>query len=83
MSKYFRHKPTVRKPHYKTPEPWLVAGACVDYHSIIGGPVTKPSMVVRTDPQQLSHGQWVVWLEKHAGCVAIEAVTQTTRTEGC
>ncbi len=53
---------------------WLVVGTVVDYHSIIGGPVTQPGMVVRHGPQMMC-GSWVVWLTGKAGCVAVDACT--------
>ena len=56
-----------------TPPAWLVAGVRVDYCAIIGEPPTQRNMSLRTDPEQLDSGQWVVWLEGKAGCVAVEA----------
>lgn len=54
---------------------WIQAGVVVDYHSIIGGPVTRAEMVVREPAQRLPSGQWVCWLSGKAGCVACESVT--------
>lgn len=61
-----------RKKH-KAPPPWLVAGARVDYCSVIGRPPTDRDRVVRTDPEQLASGAWVVWLEGKSGCVSVDA----------
>lgn len=63
-----------REPAARPPE-WIFEGAKVDYHSLIGGPVTDPGMVVRGEPWQLGQGDWVVRLEGRAGGVAIEALT--------
>jgi len=54
---------------------WLQVGTVVDYHSIIGGPITKSAMVVREPAQRLPGGQWVCWLRGKAGCVSCDAVT--------
>jgi hypothetical protein len=55
----------------------------VDYHAVIGGPITQYSMHVRTGPRQLSDGgAWVVWLDGKAGCVAVEACTEATGSLG-
>lgn len=59
------------------PEPrWLKVGDVVDYHAMIGGPVTQAGMVVRAGPQLLMGHTWVVWLHGKAGCVAVDAVTK-------
>jgi hypothetical protein len=73
----------VRGAEHKRPQPWLVDGAMVDYHAVIGGPITQYSMHVRTGPRQLSDGgAWVVWLDGKAGCVAVEACTEATGSLG-
>lgn len=54
---------------------WIQVGTIVDYHSIIGGPITKAAMVVREPAQRLAGGQWVCWLRGKAGCVLCDAVT--------
>jgi len=64
----------------EAPPEWLRVGSGVDYHSIIGGPVTQAGLVVRDGPRQLSAGDWVVWLEGKGGCVAVEAVTPAKET---
>lgn len=55
------------------PPAWLVAGAIVDYCSIIGRAPTEHAMVVRHGPQQLGHGDWVVWLHGKSGAVSVLA----------
>jgi hypothetical protein len=54
---------------------WIQVGTIVDYHSIIGGPITKAAMVVRKPAQRLPGGQWVCWLRGKAGCVSCDSVT--------
>ena len=54
---------------------WIQIGTRVDYHPIIGEPATDFDLVIRAGPQKLPGGQWVVWLEGKAGCVAVEAVS--------
>ena len=54
---------------------WIQIGTIVDYHAIIGGPITKAAMVVREPAQQLPGGQWVCWLRGKAGCVSCDSVT--------
>jgi len=54
---------------------WIKIGTLVDYHAIIGGPVTKARMEVREPAQRLTSGHWVCWLKGKAGCVSVEAVT--------
>lgn len=63
------------------PPTWLVVGARVDYHSIIGGPVTLANVRVRTDPWQLGDGTWVAAIEGKAGGVAVAALTPATAHE--
>jgi hypothetical protein len=58
------------------PPNWIRPGARADYHSVIGGPVTKPGLTVVSDPQLLGGHTWVVWLDGVRGCVAIEAITE-------
>jgi hypothetical protein len=63
----------MRKPK---PKPgWIKVGDVVDYHSIIGGPVTHPGLKVLNGPELLGGHPWVVWLEGHRGCVAVDACT--------
>ena len=49
-------------------------GDWIDYHEIIGGPVTQPRMQVISDPVMMC-GTWVVWLHGKSGCVSTEACT--------
>lgn len=60
---------------------WVAVGARVDYHSIIGGPITQRDLVVRAGPQWMG-GSWVVWLTGKAGCVAVEACTPVEGSPG-
>lgn len=57
------------------PKDWMVIGAKVDYSSIIGGPATMVAAEIRSGPERLSSGEWVVWLEGKSGCVSISAIT--------
>lgn len=58
-----------------TPPPaWLVDGVLVDYHSVIGGPVTRPSVRVRGSAFKSESGAWVVFLDGVSGYVACAAV---------
>lgn len=57
------------------PPAWPSVGDHVDYHSIIGGPVTQHDLVVRSGPQLMGRS-WVVWLTGKAGCVAVEACSR-------
>ena len=54
---------------------WLQVGTVVDYHAILGGPITKAAMVVSEPAQRLAGGQWVCWLRGKAGCVSCDSVT--------
>lgn len=59
----------------RAPAKWIKPGARADYHAVIGGEVTAPSMLITTEPSMMC-GSWVVWLEGKAGCVAVEALTR-------
>lgn len=50
-------------------------GLKVDYHNIIGGPVTLSNCTIRTDPHYLPGSGWVIWLHEKSGCVSIEQLT--------
>ena len=54
---------------------WPKVGDLVDYHSVIGGPVTQAGLIVREPVQLLGGHSWVVWLAGKAGCVFVEALT--------
>lgn len=53
---------------------WIGLGLRVDYHALIGGPVTKPDLEI-TALQRGASGRWVAWLKGHRGCVACEALS--------
>lgn len=53
----------------------------VDYHGIIGGPVTKPNLVVRCDPYIDCAGQEVVFVSGVSGCVSVKALTPAREEE--
>ena len=50
-------------------------GMTVDYHGIIGGPVTKEKCIVESDPWELGHGTWVVKISGVRGGVDLAAIT--------
>lgn len=54
---------------------WLMPGVVVDYHSIIGGPVTEAGLAVLGKPFILGGHSAVVALKGKSGVVAVEAVT--------
>lgn len=54
---------------------WVRPEVLVDYHSVIGGPVTQGGLVVRAGPVRDAAGQWVCWLTGKSGSVAVEALT--------
>ena len=53
----------------------LEMGALVDYHSEIGGPVTKTNCKIRSGPWQLGSGQWVIKISGMAGGVSLDALS--------
>ena len=54
---------------------YLEIGTLVDYHSEIGGPVTKPNCAIRSAPWQLGNGQWVIKISGMAGGVSLDALS--------
>lgn len=50
-------------------------GMTVDYHEIIGGPVTTPRCKVQSEPWQLGSGTWVVKISGVRGGVDLAAIT--------
>jgi hypothetical protein len=50
-------------------------GDKVDYHSVIGGPVTKAGLTITSDPLYMPSGDMVVFVDGVSGYVAIEALT--------
>ncbi len=55
--------------------PLICIGELVDYHSVIGGPVTEFGRRVLSGPELLGGHTWVVWIEGYRACVAAEACT--------
>jgi|LGVE01.1.fsa_nt_gb hypothetical protein len=51
-------------------------GMLVNYHSMIGGPVTKEECVVESEPWQLGCGEWVVSINGVRGGVSLDALTK-------
>lgn len=64
-----KHKHTIRK------------GDKVDYHSIIGGPVTLAGATVTEDPYQMASGHWVTFISGKSGCVSLDALTLAETTD--
>ena len=62
----------------KRPPAWLKPGVRVDYHAMIGGPVTLAGATVRSGPHRMGD-HWSVWLEGKASSVDVEAVTRAKR----
>jgi hypothetical protein len=55
---------------------WLKVDQFVDYHSIIGGPITKYGLkVVYIGKMNSSSKEDVVWVDGISGCVAVKALT--------
>lgn len=52
----------------------------VDYHAVIGRPVTHPQMVVRVVMEEVSSLP-LYWLEGKVGCVAEDALTVPDRDD--
>jgi|LGVF01.1.fsa_nt_gb hypothetical protein len=50
-------------------------GMLVNYHSIIGGPITKEQCVIRSKPWQLGCGECVVLINGMSGGVSLNALT--------
>ncbi len=51
-------------------------GMIVDYHSEIGGPVTKRNCKVRSIPWLIGHGEWIVLIDKMSGAVSLKAISK-------
>ena len=60
-------------------------GDLVDYHSIIGGPVTKPGLTVTHEPYYLGgpKGALVCFVDGVSGCVAVKALTPAVEVPQC
>ena len=59
---------------------WIVVGAIVDYHGVIGGPVTQAGLMVRDAPFEIGgrgcrSGGWCAMLNGKTGWVACDALT--------
>ena len=50
-------------------------GMLVDYHSMVGGPITKPRCQITSEPWPLGHGDLVVKIDKMRGGVSLDAIT--------
>ena len=57
-------------------------GMNVDYHSMIGGPVTKPNCKIMSEPWQLGSGTWVVKIDQVRGGVDLAAISSKEYYEG-
>jgi hypothetical protein len=68
----------------KRPSFWMPrAGDIVDYHSIIGGPISSHGHTV-TSVGELPSGSAVAWISGKAGCVSVDSLTphiEATRGE--
>lgn len=54
----------------------IEVGDRVDYHSIIGGPITSKDHTVKLiGPEPNNFGCNVAWVSGKSGCVAIEALS--------
>lgn len=59
-----------RRPSFWMPR----AGDAVDYHSIIGGPISSHGHTV-TSVGELASGSPVAWITGKAACVSVDALT--------
>lgn len=54
----------------------ITVGYKVDYHSIVGGPVTSTGHTIRAvERRPNNYGRDVAWVTGKAGCVALDALT--------
>lgn len=61
----------------------IKVGDVVDYHSIIGGPVTSTGHTVQSISRKPNNfGCDVAWISKKAGCVAMQALTPSHANNG-
>ena len=51
-------------------------GMLVNYHSMIGGPVTKELCAIESKPWQLYCGEWIVSISGVRGGVSVNALTK-------
>jgi hypothetical protein len=62
----------------------IMVGDKVDYHSIIGGPVTSKWHTVQTVQLAPNNfGRAVAWISGKSGCVALDALTHTANSAIC
>ncbi len=53
----------------------LKIGTIVDYHSEIGGPITRKNCIIRSAPWQLGSGEWVINISGMAGGVSLDSLS--------
>ena len=54
----------------------ITVGDKVDYHSVVGGPVTSTGHTIRAvERKPNNYGCDVAWITGKAGCVALDALT--------
>lgn len=56
-------------------------GDVVNYHSIIGGPVTSTEHTIQ-HIGELGHGEAVAWLSDKSGCVSLKALSPSYPDKG-
>lgn len=76
MNNVARRRAAAQKVAKSAPPAWMVDGAVVNYHGVIGEPPTKTGLTVRGEPFKSAAGYWVVFLNGHPGYVACEAVSR-------
>lgn len=67
-------KPTRKVTPQPNPAPYLRVGDWVNYHAVIGGPITTTGHKIRAI--EVLGGRTVAWITGKAGCVAIEALSR-------
>jgi len=60
----------ISRPPYWMPR----TGDCVDYHSIIGGPITSRDHVVQ-EVGSIPSCSAVAWISNKRGCVSVDALS--------
>lgn len=65
----------------------LKVGDVVDYHSIIGGPITSYEHTIQhigyIGRERCHNGTEVAWISDKTGCVALEALSLSAERFGC
>lgn len=51
-------------------------GMKVDYHSMIGGPVTKYNCKIESNPWRIGSGEWIVLISGIRGGVSLKAISE-------